>query len=1046
MQRLVYSPKVYAFVRTDRYPDGIEISDYIVRGTVQRRVNAVSSATLELRNPNKLWTTPGGAFFRPMDPITIYLTRLADRPIQVFTGYLDTAPYLQLYPGTVSLTASCTLKRLQHTYWDPALPYVMQYLIKQGWTMDQQSGQMWNPSALSPDNRLRPATPDLNDGSIGSLLFNALQDVGGWSEDSIYIEKLPEGIVDKVTAMFKAEAEANQSVASDLSSLFKNLIGDGAAGSGGGALAEAPSLGSDGKYSIADLVHLAQAVGLRGEAAAIAGAIAYAESTGNPNTTNPRLPSVVGLWQIYQEKHPELHKSIEQLKDPLTNAKAMLSVSSHGTKWTPWTTYTGADTGPGGGPGEKTYLKNMPEARKALTSKPESPTQWQERTSRSNKAAAKATGSHPAPEDGVKGSSSKVADNGNRAYPLSVKAKVIATVANHKSRPLGNWQSDDAVDLGAPPGTTWRAVEDGVISSSMGWGDSSGSSHATVYGYRLHLEGDSGTNYFYQHGASNIAPKGKRVKKGDVIGQIGDYRSNGIPAHLHFAAEPPADVEKIVGAGSVSPGSGVDTTALRKKLMDDGALKGRNGTSGFAALDGAGHGFLPIALMAQILSGGKVTVSAGTSGTHAPNSQHYSGEAIDLAIAGVNAPESLKDKIWKTLVSMADPFDQIIYKHTQYQHGIESEYAPSDHFNHIHVAMSGKYKDDPGAIVAKVVQAMGGDTATSGSGSDATGSGSSLDGNSTASAFATYLNFPSVEQTAEAIGLRGQKSLLNDVSFLPFVQQLTEASLRSFQSMPNGNFFAFFPDYFGGFGWRTPYWLIDDVEIIDGKIDLTDDYLATHVFVVGDAVAPGTGIDFSDRLLSGGVMDIESAFKTNFIKRPGDDSKAGLGVTSQMNRDEVLRFLKKYGARPKTEEMPLVRSHYFEAFLAYQRFMQLWSQQFATTFEFTFMPEIYPGGIVGFPDHGLQCYVEEVVHSFDYEAGFTTQAVLSSPASMSTNSADDISAGMVRGFDFVQTTVDHTATPSAEATAKALNNVLNPGQQQLTKNIKNSANTIRNFF
>jgi hypothetical protein len=142
IQRLVYSPKVYAFVKTDQYPVGLDISDYVVRGNVHRRVNAVSSATLELRNPNQLWTAPGRPLLHPMDPITIFLTRLRGRPVQVFTGYLDTTPYLQLFPGTVTVQASCTLKRLQHTYWDPALRYSLDFMRKNGWIVDQKDGVM----------------------------------------------------------------------------------------------------------------------------------------------------------------------------------------------------------------------------------------------------------------------------------------------------------------------------------------------------------------------------------------------------------------------------------------------------------------------------------------------------------------------------------------------------------------------------------------------------------------------------------------------------------------------------------------------------------------------------------------------------------------------------------------------------------------------------------------------------------------------------------------------------------------------------------------
>ena len=76
----------------------------------------------------------------------------------------------------------------------------------------------------------------------------------------------------------------------------------------------------------------------------------------------------------------------------------------------------------------------------------------------------------------------------------------------------------------------------------------------------------------------------------------------------------------------------------------------------------------------------------------------------------------------------------------------------------------------------------------------------------------------------------------------------------------------------------------------------------------------------------------------------------------------------------------------------------MWSRQFLTEFQFTFMPELYPGGLVGFPEHGVQCYIDQVTHSFDYENGFETTAALSAPASLSNDkiSTDPLQFGMVR--------------------------------------------------
>jgi hypothetical protein len=202
---------------------------------------------------------------------------------------------------------------------------------------------------------------------------------------------------------------------------------------------------------------------------------------------------------------------------------------------------------------------------------------------------------------------------------------------------------------------------------------------------------------------------------------------------------------------------------------------------------------------------------------------------------------------------------------------------------------------------------------------------------------------------------------------------------------------------------HQPYWEIDDIEILDGKVQLSDDALVTHQYVVGDSLGPfGSDRPFALRsVFSSGVVTIFNAFMADSVlnrdesraatkKKAADGFKSSDANTNRkedpsgmdilLDRDEAAAFLERYGARPKVEDMPMIKSPYFEMFLAYQQFLQAWSRQFLTPFEFTFMPELYPGGKVGFPDHGLQMYIEEVTHSWDYESGFTTQASMSAPS------------------------------------------------------------------
>ena len=270
-----------------------------------------------------------------------------------------------------------------------------------------------------------------------------------------------------------------------------------------------------------------------------------------------------------------------------------------------------------------------------------------------------------------------------------------------------------------------------------------------------------------------------------------------------------------------------------------------------------------------------------------------------------------------------------------------------------------------------------------------------------AAAISTTLELPGLMALGESRYMRGAKSIYNDDPLMPFVQELCKASLRQFQSLPNGAFFAFFPDQFGLFGHRNPYWNIENIEIIDGGIELSDDTLATHVFVVGDTNVTGS-IDLFDRRASKGVVTIYDAFTSDFLIDRGETAKEkeSKKIADPKNLDGIAEadsFLRRYGVRPHYEEATFIRNSFFEIFYAYTQWQILWSNQFRTQFTFTFMPELYPGGRVAFEEHGFQCFVDEVTHSFDYESGFTTTANLSAPSALK-GGDPTISQGMVKPF------------------------------------------------
>jgi murein DD-endopeptidase MepM/ murein hydrolase activator NlpD len=119
-------------------------------------------------------------------------------------------------------------------------------------------------------------------------------------------------------------------------------------------------------------------------------------------------------------------------------------------------------------------------------------------------------------------------DGGKVGYPLAKRGTLIG-VPYQGTHTLGNWQSDNAVDLGVPRGTKVLAVDDGTIVKTVDRPDGAG----RFSGSQVTL--NTATNaFFYTHLSQLGAQTGQQVHKGDVIGLSGE--ANGV-AHLHFGAK-----------------------------------------------------------------------------------------------------------------------------------------------------------------------------------------------------------------------------------------------------------------------------------------------------------------------------------------------------------------------------------------------------------------------------------------------------------------------------------------------------------------------------
>jgi len=102
---------------------------------------------------------------------------------------------------------------------------------------------------------------------------------------------------------------------------------------------------------------------------------------------------------------------------------------------------------------------------------------------------------------------------------------------NHASRALGNWQSDNAWDIFAPPGTVVNSYTNGKVKKVRDTGKNSGK----IYGTQVTVTGDGDfPDIFYTHLKNVNLKVGDVVKVGDRIGEVSEWLSNPTITHVHI--------------------------------------------------------------------------------------------------------------------------------------------------------------------------------------------------------------------------------------------------------------------------------------------------------------------------------------------------------------------------------------------------------------------------------------------------------------------------------------------------------------------------------
>lgn len=201
MSTFLYSPGIKVYIATQKHGN-LDVSDDLVNGTMVRRSDGVSTFDFGLLNQRRKYDL----VFAPNDRIVVMMKRLTW--LRTFTGYLNSVPLVTAWPRTVSLSASCSLKRLQYWYWDPGAE-ASQDMINQAFQTAQGS----------------------DDGGTTNAVLSILDKVVNWPAERVHIAGIPPDWFDfayKIAQDVKAQTAEADKIAQE----FYGILGGG--GSVGG--------------------------------------------------------------------------------------------------------------------------------------------------------------------------------------------------------------------------------------------------------------------------------------------------------------------------------------------------------------------------------------------------------------------------------------------------------------------------------------------------------------------------------------------------------------------------------------------------------------------------------------------------------------------------------------------------------------------------------------------------------------------------------------------------------------------------------------------
>lgn len=1147
-QRIVYSPEVQVYILPGDSNTPIDISDDIISGSITRRTEALSTASFVVQSRRKQDNSLVlGSVLRPMDRIVVYLKKT--KPILIFSGYLDLVPIFQAVPEPFTIEASCTLKRLEFTYWDPQLPNVVETLAQYGFTPTSNGnggGLNWflPPVAAARESGKTSPTEVGNgmaqDTGFGAMLHFLLTDVGGWDPKTIWIEPIPTAWMQRAALLANIKNDWDENYGT-VSTFLKNFLTSGGsagdAGGGGDASGGGSVLGADSikeaiaasikKYNNGDdvptdltpdvFIGAATKYG-KGMDPRFLAAIAAMETNYGAEGQG-RSPGKGGYYNCFglgntgvkfSSRAESVYAAAKQICDPsldfYLNDHPNQTAKEWIVSWTDndqahlnrvvnaWKEMSTPDHPVDSnksysleGQGLKRTTDFSATSGGAGATDPSRPGSSSPSSTPENKTSVRLEAGHTAPrQPGYRNAS-------NEGEQVLNKAIIKEIVNLHKASAY-----KDKIDLNVSEGSTATGVntdiylsihhdsnyattrgkvgipcpdskkgEDAIVQTKNGadagkpgpnkYGESGWVTPESVGG-RASIHDDEGlqrnskallaflmyesrtiygsNDYEYIDVASNYQKSDNRV-----INYYGFYYSQAKACALiempWTDRSNPKRQAKIVwqaivayhdkwktknlqaGTGAGNAGDNSPASKLIELCGKVADFNERNGGPLKYDSPGARDVTLTEAMEKK---------SAMDCSGFFYNGMH------ELGIGSIRASDTTQ--LWEDSEKFPKGTEpvagQLYIKGGATGTGARGHvlmYVGGNKCVHCSSSQNGPYFTDLDSYVDNETYELcthkdiGTTTTPPTNFSGGSGSGSTPDAFLVAKnvAFNVAFNFPG--SMLESLFLTGERALENDVKLLETIAEVCQASLRTFSSLPNGDFIAWYPDYFNLTN-RNPWLTISPTEIQSCTISLSDKQLVTHVYVLGNPLGFGqtdTGtiqLELVQKMMGAGVVTIERPWVLDSFLAPFDDEtdestgnemvKRPLPVLQ--NQQSAMKFLERYGARPYLEKIPTIRHPIFEFFYAYHTFIQKWAEQFVSQVELTFMPELFPGMIVqlnvrpaflngdkkGDTNQNITFYCKEVTHNFSYESGFTTSAVLIAPGTISEGGENDWALTLVR--------------------------------------------------